>query len=946
MDRLRGRERELLHASAVLSSTRRSGRTGLLTVEGVAGIGKSALLRAVTDLAREQGFTVGSGGGEESSRVLPLSALLSALRAGPEPVLSQAAFAELGRLYDRQPWLVERLADALAVAASRGPLLVVLDDAQWIDQLSVFALRVLLGRLARQPVCWVLAGRPDPDGPLERVRTAARHVNAVFHLTLGPLDEEAVTLLARDELGADPDPALHALLERAAGHPLLVSSLLAGWRPAAEGPGEPEQPGTSGTPGALPHQLVLAVRRQLDSLPQASVRLLRTGAVLGRRFRLTDVAAVLDEPAAQLIAPLEAAERAGLLEHDGPAVAFRHDLVREAVYEDLPVAARAAVHRDVVSTMLRQGRPAAHLVPHVLGELSPAAPEDTAPAERRRAAGLLRAAATELVPATPAAAAQLLEHALRLLPADSPDRLDVGLEALEAAGAGLQVEAAADIGLALLGEVTTALDAGRVWWRLAGPLRALHRDEELREGVARTLEGLPDDPVGAPVHLRLRAVRALASSRDRDPAAATSSARSVLADAERLGDRDAVEAALLALAESAARQGRHQGALLPAREARVRHGGPARSAEVAALTGLERYEEARSLLAEASEVHRSDVWRTLPEHVWRRSLLELFAGRTDLARAEAEHLLQLGEDFEEFALYRAEAHCVLARVVGTRGDALAGRRHVEAARSGLVPGDVQQHLTLHVVDGRLAEGAGNDTAAVLAFTRALRLRREHGLLGAGPDYDSAPQIVRVALRAGARELAEEAAAGAAGYAERNPGVPGIQGIALHAGALLTGDVDGLAEAVRVLATGPRVPVYSVAAGDLAALLADAERRPEALRAWRRASDALASWGASTVIVDPRALALQDGARRLSREEPHPLDGWDALTAAERRVADHVGRGGTNRSVAAQLGVSPHTVSTHLRAVFAKLGINSRVQLAHVVATRSDDPFPRGGAGSR
>ncbi|WP_432575115.1 ATP-binding protein, partial [Kineococcus sp. SYSU DK005] len=771
MDGLHGRERELLHASALLSSTRRSGRTSLLTVEGAPGIGKSALVHAVTSLAREQGFTVGSGGGEEATQMLPLAALLSALRSGPAPLLSEADFVELGGLYDRQPWLVERLADALAVPAGRGPVLVVLDDAQWTDQLSVFAVRVILSRLAQQPLCWVLAGRPDPGGPVERVSAAARHLTAVSRLDLGPLDDEAVQSLVHDELGAHPDPTLQRLVQRAEGHPLLLGALLDGWRPQVDAAGDATA-STSSTASALPHQLILAVRRQLEGLPQASVKLLRSGAVLGRHFTLADAAVLQGEPAAQLVAPLEDAERAGLLEHEGAHVSFRHDLVREAVYEGLPVAVRAAVHHDVVSMMLHQGRPAAHLVPHVLGELSQATPADISPAERRRSAGLLRAAAVELTQATPAAAAQLMEHALRLLPDDSPERLDMGLEALEAATAGLQVEAAADLGLALLQAASAAPDAGRIWLRLVGPLRALHRDQELELGVTRALASLTDDdPVSAPTRLRLRAAQALAASRGRDCARVTAPARSALADAERLGDQVAAETALLALAESAARQGRHQDALVPAREARLRYGGPARSAEVAALTGLERYEEARSLLAEASEVHRSDAWRTLPEHVWRRSLLELFAGRTDLARAEAEHLLRLGEDFEEFALYRAEAHCVLARIVGTRGDALAGRRHVEAARSGLAPGDVQQRLTLHVVDGRLAEGAGNDAAAVLAFTRALRLRREEDLRGAGPDYDSAPQIVRVALRAGARELAEQAAQGAASNAQRKPGVP-------------------------------------------------------------------------------------------------------------------------------------------------------------------------------
>ncbi|ABS04900.1 regulatory protein LuxR [Kineococcus radiotolerans SRS30216 = ATCC BAA-149] len=934
VNRLHGRDHELRRAAAVLAGTRRSGGTGLLTVEGAPGIGKSTFLRAVAALARQQGYRVGSGSAEESSRMLPLTTLLSALRSGPEPLLSEEDFAELGGLYDRQPWLVERLADALAVPAAHGPVLVLLDDVQWSDQLSVVALRVVLGRLARQPVCWVLAGRPDPGGALDRVAGAARHLVTVSRLTLGPLDADAVEGLAREELGGEPDPALRRLLARAGGHPLLVSSLLAGWRP---GPGGTD-PAPAAAGAALPHQLILAVRHQLSTLPPGAVELLRTGAVLGRRFTLADVSEVTRQPAARLMAPLEEAVRAGLLHEDGDGVAFRHDLVRQAVHDDLPVSLRAAVHRDIAAVMTRQRRPAAHVAPHVLGQWPRSGAVTATPEERRAAADVLRAAAGEIARATPAAAADLLQRALDLLPPDSPERLDVGLEALTAAAAGLQVEAAAELGRTLLRGTTTAGDAARVWWHLARPLRALSADEELQRGTAQALAALPpgDDAASAPARLRLRAVHAQASSRGPDGAAAAEEARGVLQDALRLEDTAAAEAALVALAEAAAWQGRHHEALVPAREARLRHGGPPRSAEIAALTGLERYDEARALLAEAAEVHRSDAWETLPEHAWRRALLELYAGRTSLAQVEAEHLLRLGEDFEEFALYRAEAHCVLARIVGTRGDTATGRRHVEAARALLAPRNVWQRLTLHVVDGRLAEGAGDDRAAVAAFSRALDLRREHALLGAGPDYDSAPQIVRVALRAGAPALAEDSAANAAGYAERNPGVPGIQGIALHARALVDGDVDRLGEAVRVLATGPRVPVHSVAAGDLAALLAVARRRAEAVEAWRRASDALAAWGASTVIVDPRALALRS---RGGRAEPaggtRPVSGWEALTGAERRVAERAGRGGTNRSIAEELGVSPHTVSTHLRAVFGKLGINSRVQLAHVVATRPD-----------
>ncbi|MEZ0491013.1 AAA family ATPase [Kineococcus sp. TBRC 1896] len=946
-----GRDAELLRASAVLARTRQSGSSSLLAITGAPGIGKSALLDAVATLARQQGYRSSRGRAEESTQIVPLAALLSVLRSGPDPLLDDHAFAELGELYDRQPWLVERLADALAGPAAHQPLVVLMDDVQWSDQLSSFALRVVTGRLATHPVCWVLAARTDPGGPLEQVLHAAGHTSNVSRIDLEPLDEHAVHELVHHAVGRDVDSSLARLVRRAEGHPLFIHTLLSNWREETTGGAGSSAGGLEPADGTVhdphpsppdptradevPGELVSLVSRQLESLSGEAADLVRTGAVLGRRFSLDDVATLSGRTAAQLSGPLEEAARGGLLGSEDSAVAFHHDLVRQAVYAGLPAPLRSALHRDVVEMMTLQLRPAAHIAPHVLGQRVLQEPGSTGLRERQVSANLLRAAAAEVSRSTPAAAAQLLHETLLLLPADDEGRFDIGLEALDATIAGLQIEMAVDLGRRLLEEAVTAHEAGRVWLRLAGPLTTLSQDGELRTGTADTLANFPPDDRSS-IRLQLRAVHARAGSRTAEGSAAEEEARDVLRIATRDSDTGAAESALLALAEAAAWRGCHQEALAPARKARQRHGGPPRSCEIAALTGLEQYDQARLLLAEAAEVHRSDTWETLPEHAWRRALLELFAGRIPLARAEAEHLLHLGQDFEEFAVYRAEAHGILARAAGTRGDPLTGRRHVEAARRLLVPGNHFQRLTLHVVDGRLAEAAGNDDTAASAFARALRLRREHCLSGAGPDYDSAPQIVRVALRAGDRALAEDAAAGAEGYASRNPGIPGIQGIALHARALVERDVATLRRATEVLATSPRVPVYSVAAGDLAALLSVTGELKEARRVWSLASRALSAWGASDLITDPRAVALRSGQGR-RRRAAGTTTGWDSLTAAEARVADIVGRGGTNRSVATELSVSPHTVSTHLRSVFVKLGLNSRVQLAHVVAERGRTP---------
>lgn len=73
--------------------------------------------------------------------------------------------------------------------------------------------------------------------------------------------------------------------------------------------------------------------------------------------------------------------------------------------------------------------------------------------------------------------------------------------------------------------------------------------------------------------------------------------------------------------------------------------------------------------------------------------------------------------------------------------------------------------------------------------------------------------------------------------------------------------------------------------------------------------------------------------RWASRKPRPLTGWDSLTATEQRVARLIFQGHTNRSAANVLTLSSHTVATHLRAIFGKLGVNSRVQLMHALMDR-------------
>jgi DNA-binding CsgD family transcriptional regulator len=163
-------------------------------------------------------------------------------------------------------------------------------------------------------------------------------------------------------------------------------------------------------------------------------------------------------------------------------------------------------------------------------------------------------------------------------------------------------------------------------------------------------------------------------------------------------------------------------------------------------------------------------------------------------------------------------------------------------------------------------------------------------------------------------------------ARANPDVPLLAGLAAHACGLLDGDVDALRRAVA-LQRGSQRPLA------LASALEDAGR---ALGgdgvAWLL--EALELYTATGATEDARRVVRrlrEHGVRRRFTSEPRPSHGWGSLTDSERRVATLVAGGATNRDVASELVLSPHTVSTHLRHAFAKLGINSRVELARLAA---------------
>jgi DNA-binding CsgD family transcriptional regulator len=204
------------------------------------------------------------------------------------------------------------------------------------------------------------------------------------------------------------------------------------------------------------------------------------------------------------------------------------------------------------------------------------------------------------------------------------------------------------------------------------------------------------------------------------------------------------------------------------------------------------------------------------------------------------------------------------------------------------------------------------------------------------DMADEPQMVRIALAVGDRELAESAVADANRRAQLCPGVPSLAAIAAHASGLLDGDVDKLSAAVSLFERSPRMLAIAAAWEDLGLAHQRQGAAESAIEALTRALVLFARAGATQDSARLRSSLRALGIRRRVPTAEKPVAGWAAMTKSELAVAELVANGLTNREIAERLFVSPHTVNTHLRHVFAKLQVNSRVDLTRLATERNGE----------
>jgi DNA-binding CsgD family transcriptional regulator len=202
-----------------------------------------------------------------------------------------------------------------------------------------------------------------------------------------------------------------------------------------------------------------------------------------------------------------------------------------------------------------------------------------------------------------------------------------------------------------------------------------------------------------------------------------------------------------------------------------------------------------------------------------------------------------------------------------------------------------------------------------------------------PDLADEPQMVRIALAVDDRELAESAVANANRRAELCPDVPSLAAIAAHARGLLNGDIDELSAAVSSFERSPRSLALAAAWEDLGVAHQRQGTADAAIDALTQGLVLFARAGAAQDAARVRSHLRALGIRRRVATVEKPVRGWAAMTKSELAVAELAANGLTNQEIAERLFVSPHTVNTHLRHVFAKLQLNSRVDLTRVATER-------------
>ncbi|HZX04440.1 AAA family ATPase [Kribbella sp.] len=879
---------------ADLIAAARAGRGGSVVVRGEAGIGKTTLLRHVVD--GQSGVRVLWVNGAEFEKdfayaavhqlTLPLHDRLGGLPARQGDDLSVAFGLGTGSA-PSQFAVALALLGLLSDAAGDGPVVCVVDDAQWLDRASAQVLAFSARRIAAEPIA-ILFGVRDPHGVDE--------LDGLPELPLSGLSDQAARdlLASRVPVPLD-DQVRERILAEARGNPLALVELprRLGAAGLAGGFGLP-------TPASPPNRIEQSYRERVSRLsPDARMLLLIAASEPlgdpGLLWRAADLLGVRPDAGTEV----EAAE---LIELGGRS-RFRHPLVRSAVYAAASPADRRLVHgalAEVTDSRTDPDRRSWHR-----SQATPRPDEDVA-------ADLLRSAERARRRGGAAAEAAFLEQAAALTPEPrlrATRSLAAARAALEAGAfetAVTLVEAAGNGPLD---------DAGQVEAELARGQAAFFRDGAA-DAVGHLIRAAELDPVRARIHLldALQAGLVVGRSSDacrialeaalRAPAVReNASAADVLLDAlvgYLDGDLTAVPVLSRLLSE-------------------VSDPVWTRRLSLAALLAVDLWDFAAEerLAADAvAAARRSGALLILPVGLWMQAMAA--SQRGDLLDASA--MLSEADGIAEVTGVPVHwyGHLYVAAVRGrpTEAKTLIDQVLAESRdrRKGLLT------AMAHGAAAFYANGVADHQSAL----ESARLALADGDLVTSSM--ALPELVEAAMRCGQDALAGEAFARLDEHA-RAAGTAWALGVRAALGALLSDDPEALhAEAVDRLADSGMRVWYGRALLHQGAWLRRDGRRREALNALRAAHELFTTMSAEGFAERARVELAAAGEQAKSS-----TDGvMEVLTGQELNIARLVATGATSREVADRLFLSPRTIDAHLRNIFRKLDITSRRQLTEIL----------------
>ncbi len=907
----------------------RDGRGGVVLLEGPSGAGKTSLLGALRDAAREAGCLTLTARGAELEHGFAYGTARQLLEpvvvaAGPErrAALTAGAARHALVVLDEDPvdapedaglralhglyWLVVNLTDAQ-------PVVLTLDDAHWADEASMRWLAYLVRRAEELPLLVALSSRGDGPASTGAVLEALADDPLTTIVRPRPLSPAAVAAIASGELDGAPHPAFaEAAWQVTRGNPFYLRELLR----AARDEGIPPTEAGAGRLGELgPDRVGRSVDRRVRRLGADAVALARAVATLEGCTPLALAARVarLEEDAALTAA--DGLARAGVLTA-GPRLDVVHPIVRAALVERIPLADRGPLHARAAAALVAVGEDVERIAAHLLAMAPGAeAPELDVPC----AALLLRAAQHAMSRGEPASAAAYLERALA----------DDG--AAELRGEALLVLAQAELRMRdrhAFGRYEAAMNAtGDPARRAAIALEVVHRltvsaefltaavmaerrmaDPSVPPAVHRLLsaELLGCELLLAPLHHRVAEhIAAMPPEGERHPAET-----GVLAHARALFGPQAAPPADAAAALADPRLHElglsgllgatvHAVLLADDREALV----PVLDAVLA--TGREAGDATRL------------IWGSTIRAQLRMSRGDLIGAETD-----AETAVEVLGPHEGGASL-AWVLSPVAVVFAMRGRADEAAGVLERLAPPRPWPAVYQYALLSYAFGAVAAAQGRHEEALRAFRECPRILQ---------DVPYAPEALpwRSAAALSLRALGDVEQAAALAHEEacdaRAIGVRRAIGRALGVAGACAGDEAVLREAVVVLRGTDAALDLAVAQVELGSLLRRGGQRVEARDILREGVDGASRCGATVLLEHAREELVAAGAR--PRRER--LGGPDALTASERRVVERALAGATNREIAQTLFLTQKTVETHLSSAYRKLDISSRAQLGEAL----------------